>query len=49
MGEALKMRMESGLTFRFGLYSAEVQRIFLLTYVMFIVVIQCPFPQFADE
>ena len=29
-------------------YSAEVQRTFMLMYVLFIVVIQCPFPQFAD-
>ena len=30
------------------LYSAEVQRTFILTYVLFIVVIQCSFPKFAD-
>ena len=38
---------ESGLTFRLSLYSAEIQRTFMLTDVIFMVVIQCPFPQFA--
>ena len=47
-GEALKMETKSGLTLRLALYSAEVQRTFVLTYVLFMVVIQCPFPQFAD-
>ena len=42
------MRMKSGLTLRLTLYSAEVQRTFRLTYVLFMVVIQCPFPPFED-
>ena len=46
--EALKMRMQSGLAVRLALYSAEVQRTFMLTYVPFMVVIKCHFPQFAD-
>ena len=41
--KALKMRTKSGLTLRLALYSAEVQRTFMLTYVLFMVVIQCPF------
>ena len=48
LGEALEMRMKSGLTLRLTLYSADVQRTFMLTYVLFMVVIQCPFPKFAD-
>ena len=48
VGEALKMRMKSGLTLRLALYSAEVQRTFMLTYVLFILESQCPFPQFVD-
>ena len=29
-------------------FSTEVQRTFMLTYVLFMVVIQCHFPQIAD-
>ena len=38
--KALEMRIKSGLTLRLALYSAEVQRTFMLTYVLFMVV-QC--------
>ena len=48
VGSAMKMRIKSGLTLRLALYSAEVQRAFMLTYVWFMMVIQCPFPHFAD-
>ena len=44
----MKMRTKSGLTLRLPLYSADVQQEFKLTYVLFIVVVQCPFLQFAD-
>ena len=37
--EALKMRTKSGLTLRLAHYSPEVQRLFMLTYVLFVVVI----------
>ena len=37
------MRTKSGLTLRLALYSAEVQQTFMLTYVLFMLVIQCPF------
>ena len=47
--EALKMRSKSGLTLRLAHYLAEVQRTFMLTYVLFMSVIQCHFPQFADR
>ena len=30
-------------------YLAEVQGTFMLTYVLFMLVIQCHFPQFADR
>ena len=43
------MRSKSGLTFRLAHYLAEVQRTFMLTYVLFMLVIQCHFPQFADK
>ena len=46
---ALKMRSKSGLTLRLAHYLAEVQRTFMLTYVLFMLVIQCLFPQFADR
>ena len=41
------MRMKSGLTLRLAIYSAEVQRTFMLTYVLLMAVIHCPSPQFA--
>ena len=44
-----KMRSKSGLTLRLAHYLAEVQRTFMLTYVLFMLVIQCHFPQFADR
>ena len=44
----MKIQTKSGLTFIIALYSAEVQRTFMLTYALFIVVIQCSFPQLVD-
>ena len=44
---SVEIRLKSGLTSRFALYSAEVQRTFMLTYVLFMVVIHF-FPQFSD-
>ena len=43
----IEVRAESGL--RLAHYLAEVQRTFMLRYVLFIFVIQCHFPQFADR
>ena len=45
------MRSKSGQTLRLAYYLAEVQRTFMLTYVLFMfnLVIQCHFPQFADR
>ena len=43
------MRSKSGLTLRLAHYLAEVQRTFMLTYVLFMLVIQCQFSQFADR
>ena len=40
---------DTRLTLRLAVYSAKSQRTFMLTYVLFMVVIQCSFPQFADE
>ena len=48
MGEALKLPTKSGLTLRLAYYSAEVQRTFMLTYLLFMVLIKCHFPQLAD-
>ena len=39
---------DTRLTLRLAIYSAKIQRTFMLTYVLFMVVIQCSFPQFAD-
>ena len=44
LGEALKMRLKSGLTLRLSHYLAEVIWTFRLTYVLFMLVIQCHFP-----
>ena len=43
-----KMRTKPGLTLSLELYSTEVQRTFMLTFVLFMVVMKSPFPQLAD-
>ena len=40
--------IKADIQIRLALYSAEVQRTFMMTYVLFMVVIQCAFQQFAD-
>ena len=44
VGKSVEIRMKSGLKFRFALYSAEVRWTFMLTYILFMVVMQCLFP-----
>ena len=44
--EASKMQRKSELTLILEVYLAKLQR--TLTYALFMAVIQCPFPQFAD-
>ena len=48
-GRSVENANESGLTLRLAHYSAEFQRTFMLTNVLFMVVIHCHFPQFADR
>ena len=45
----VEMRSKSGPTLRLAHDLAEVQRTFMLTYVLFMLVIQCHFQQFADR
>ena len=42
------MRTKQGLTLGLPLYLAEVQGTLMLTYVLLMVEVKCPFPQFAD-
>ena len=49
IGRSVENEIESGLTLRLAHYLAEVQRTFMLTYVLFMLVIQCHFPQCADR
>ena len=48
IGRSVENEIKIG-TLRLAHYLAEVQRTFMLTYVRFMLVIQCHFPQFADR
>ena len=49
VGRSVDGEIEIRADIKFAHYLAEVQRTFMLSYVLFMLVIQCHFPQFADR